>query len=52
MEAAYATRKQQWLEEGQVAPHIFDQVLPRLATCMAPFVDTFCRQEPGAHAQT
>jgi SRSO17 transposase len=52
MEAEYATRKQQLLEECQVAPQIFDQVMPRLATFMAPFVDTFCRQEPAEHAQT
>jgi len=29
MEARYATRKQQLLAEWQVAPEIFDQVLPR-----------------------
>ncbi len=52
MEAEYATRQQPLLEECQVAPHIFDQVMPRLETFMVPFVDTFCRQEPAAHAQT
>ena len=52
MEAAYAMRKQQLLEECQVAPEIFHQVMPRLETFMAPFVDTFCRQEPSQHAQT
>ena len=52
MEAEYATRKQQLLEECQVAPQIFAQVMPRLETFMAPFVDTFCRQEPAGHAQT
>ena len=52
MEAEYATRKQQLLEECQVAPEIFHQVLPRLATFMAPFVRTFCRQEPAQHAHT
>ena len=40
MEARYATRKQQLLAECQVAPELFDQVLPRLTTCMAPFVET------------
>jgi SRSO17 transposase len=50
MEARYATRKQQLLVECQVAPEIFDQVMPRLTTCMAPFVETFCRQEPDQHA--
>src|SRR6266516_337996 len=52
MEARYATRKQQLLAECQIAPEIFDQVLPRLTTFMAPFVETFCRQEPDQHAQT
>ena len=52
MEAAYVIRKQQLLEECQVAPEIFHQVMPRLETFMAPFVDTFCRQEASQHAQT
>ena len=52
MEARYATRKQQLLAEWQVTPEIFDQVMPRLATFMAPFVETFCRQAPDPHAQT
>src|SRR5882724_11254940 len=52
MEAESATRKQQLLEECHVSPHIFDQVMPRLETFMAPFVATFGRQEPSAHAQT
>lgn len=52
MEAEYATRKQQLLDECQVSPHIFDQVMPRLEAFMAPFVTTFCRQEPSVHAHT
>lgn len=52
MEAEYATRKQQLLEECQVAPEIFDQVMSRLEAFMAPFVSTFCRQEPAEHAHT
>jgi len=52
MDAEYAIRKRQLLEECQVAPEIFHQVMPRLETFMAPFVDTFCRQEPSQHAQT
>lgn len=52
MEARYATRKQQWLAACQVAPEIFDQVLPRLATFMAPFVETFCRQALDQQAHT
>jgi SRSO17 transposase len=52
MEAEYATRRQQLLEECQVAPEIFDQVMARLETFMGPFVSTFRRQEPSAHAHT
>ena len=52
MEARYATRKQQLLVECQVAPEIFDQVMPRLETFMAPFVQTCCRQKPDQQAQT
>src|SRR6266702_8417506 len=52
MEAAYATRKQPLLEECQVAPEIFDQGMARLATFRVPFVRTFRRQEPSAHAHT
>jgi len=52
MEAEYATRKQQLLEECHVPPHVFDQMMPRLEPFMAPFVATFCRQEPSAHAHT
>jgi SRSO17 transposase len=40
------------LAECQVAPAIFDQVLPRLTTFMAPFVETCCRQELDQHAHT
>lgn len=52
MEARYATRKQQLLAECQVAPESFDQVLSRLTTFMAPFVETCCRQELAQHAHT
>ena len=52
MDTEYAIRKRQWLEECQVAPEIFQQVMPRLATFLAPFVAPFCRQEPAEHAQT
>ena len=52
MDARYTIRKAQLLEECQVAPEVFEQVLPRLRTCMAPFVDTLQGQAPRAHAQT
>src|SRR5262245_46583005 len=50
MEVRYATRKQPWLAECQVAPERFAQGMPRLAPCMVPFVETFCRQELHQHA--
>ena len=52
MGARSSLRKAQLLEECQVAPEVFAQVLPRLRTCMAPFVDTLQGQAPRAHAQT
>ena len=36
MEARYAFRKRQWLDECQVAPAIFEQVMPRRYTFMKP----------------
>ena len=41
MEARYTFRKTQLLDECQVAPEIFEQVIPRLYTFMAPFVTIF-----------
>ena len=52
MEARYPTRKQPLLAACQVAPAICDHVLPRLTTCMAPFVATFCRPDLDQHAHT
>jgi SRSO17 transposase len=52
MEARYAFRKTQLLDECQVAPAIFEQVLPRLYTFMAPFVKTFQAQLAAQHANT
>ena len=52
MEARYAFRKTQLLEECQVAPEIFEQVMPRLSTCMTPFVTIFQGQVAEQHATT
>jgi len=52
MDARYTTRKQELLQECQIGPEIFEQVMPRLETFMAPFVESFRRQEPDQHAQT
>jgi SRSO17 transposase len=52
MDARYTIRKVQLLEECQVAPKVFEQVLPRLHTFMEPFVDTLHGQAPRGHVQT
>jgi SRSO17 transposase len=52
MDARYTIRKNQLLDECQVAPEIFAQVMPRLHTLMAPFVDTFQGQALSHHAKT
>ena len=52
MEARYALRKRQWLDECQMAPEIFAQVMPRLHPCMKPFVRIFQGQAADQHAQT
>ena len=52
MEARYAFRKTQLLDECQVAPEIFEQVIPRLYTFMEPLVKIFHGQGDEQHAKT
>jgi SRSO17 transposase len=52
MEARYAIRKTQLLQECQVAPEIFAQLMPRLHTFMEPFVETFHSQARNQQART
>ena len=52
MEARYTFRKTQLLDECQVAPEIFEQVIPRLYTLMEPFVTIFHGQVDAQHAKT
>lgn len=52
MEARYAFRKSQLLDECQMVPEIFEQVIPRLYTFMKPFVKTFPGQAAAQHAKT
>jgi hypothetical protein len=52
MDARDSLRKNQWRDECQVAPEIFAQVIPRLHTCMEPFVDTFQGQALSHQANT
>jgi len=51
MEASYVTRKNQWLTACQIAPEIFDQVMPRLHPFLEPFVDPLCSQALPQHAR-
>jgi SRSO17 transposase len=52
MEARYAIRKRQLLDECQVAPEIFEPVIPRLYRFMKPFVPIFQGQGGDQHAKT
>jgi SRSO17 transposase len=52
MDARYILRKHQLLDECQVAPEIFEQVIPRLYTFMKPFVTIFQGQVAEQHAKT
>jgi SRSO17 transposase len=52
MEARYAFRKSQLLDECQMAPEIFEQVIPRRYTVMKPFVRIFQGQAADQHAKT
>jgi hypothetical protein len=52
MEARYTFRKTQLLNECQVVPEIFEQVIPRLYTFMKPFVKIFHGQVDDQHAKT
>jgi len=52
MDARYTIRQHQLLNECQVAPEVFEQVIPRLYTFMKPFVKIFQGQVAEQHAQT
>ena len=52
MEASYAIRKRQLLDECQVSPEIFEHVIPRLYSFMKPFVTIFQGQVGDQHAKT
>ena len=52
MDARYAVRKNQLLDECQVAPEIFEHILPRLYSFMKPFVTIFQGQVADQHAKT
>jgi hypothetical protein len=52
MEARYALRKSHLLDACQVAPAMFEQVMPRRYTFMKPFVSSFQGQAAAPHAKT
>src|SRR5712691_1255777 len=52
MEARYAIRKRQLLDECQVSPEIFEHVIPRLYSFMKPCVTIFQGQGGDQHAKT
>jgi len=52
MEVSFEDRKQELMDECEVAPQVFDRVLPRLERFMEPFVATFVRREQIDHAHT
>ena len=52
MEAQFEARKQELLAECEIAPQVFEQVIPRLERFMKPFVDRLVRQEQIDHALT
>ena len=52
MEARYAIRQRHLLDEWQVAPEIFEQIIPRLDRCMQPFGKIFPGQVAEQHATT
>ena len=52
MKARYEARKHALLDECTVAAEIFDEVMPRLARFMEPFVESFVRTEQVTHAGT
>ena len=52
MDARDAFRKNPLRQACEVAPEMFEQVIPRLYTCMEPFVKTFQGQVAVQHAKT
>jgi SRSO17 transposase len=52
VEPEYEARREELLAECQVAPQIFQRVLPRLETFLQPFVQALARREQVQHAHT
>jgi SRSO17 transposase len=52
MEAEWEARKEALLKECQLAPEVFERVMPRLEAFMKPFVQSLVRREQREHAST
>ena len=52
MEARYARRKTELLQDCEVTPEIFDQLIPRLHHFLEPFVSSLSGHAPPQHART
>ena len=52
MDANWEARKEALLAECQLAPEVFERVLPRLEVFMEPFVQNLARREQCEHACT
>lgn len=48
----FEKRRRELLEECQLAPQVFEAVVPRLESFMKPFVECFVRSEQVRHANT
>ena len=48
----FEARKEELLDECEVAAQVFDRVVPRLERFMSPFVDSLVRREQIEHANT
>lgn len=52
MEARFEARKQELLDECEVAAEVFEEVMPRLERFLEPFVESLVRKEQVEHART
>ena len=52
MDEEFEVRKQELLDECKIAPHVVDNVMPRLETFLEPFVESLVCKEQVEHAQT
>ena len=48
----FEARKEELVNECDVAPHVFQRVMPRLERFMEPFIDSLVRREQVEHAGT